>query len=200
MFCKIDAVLEQKTLDIAKIPQSLKQSTLDHMDCFQLKSTNIKQLRDYIFNTQGKRCFICNCTDPLQMTLDHQHKRKYDEVNKNGDGMVRGVLCRACNTIEGKFINSCKRFKIKEPKLFLENLLKYYNNGTYNIIHSKEKKKLPKVSKKQYNKLKEKLSQENKKISRLNKNRYLTKALYKQFKTYGIIPFTEGDAKLYNLK
>ena len=148
MFSKLDAVLNQKTLDVTNLDHNLALGT-EHLELLQLKSKDVKPLRDYIFHKQGKQCFICGCRDATQMTLDHQHKRKFDDYQE-GRGQVRGTLCRACNSVEGKFINSCKRYKINDPNLFLKNLLLYYNRGTYNVIHHTEKQQLPKVSKKQY--------------------------------------------------
>ena len=198
MFKKIDAVLNQETLDISKLDQILVLDT-KHPKLLQLKSKDVRPLREYIFQKQGNRCFICGCTDATQMTLDHQHKRKFQDYLE-GAGQIRGTLCRACNSVEGKFINSCKRYKINNPKLFLKNLLLYYNRGTYNVIHYSEKKQLPKISKKQYNLLQQKLTSNALKIPPLNKKRTLTKKLYELFKSHNICPFTKGDLKTYQLK
>lgn len=58
-----------------------------------LKSSEIKELRNKILKEQGFVCPLCGktITENDKITLDHQHKiRKTDE---NGvDGLVRGVL------------------------------------------------------------------------------------------------------------
>ena len=79
----------------------------------QLTYTEIKPIKEQILHKHGNKCAICGKTITLEeAVLDHQHKNKNSDANIiNGNGLVRGVLCRECNLVEGKIWNNLKRFK-----------------------------------------------------------------------------------------
>ena len=160
----------------------------------QLKSSEVVGLREEILQEQNGCCAWCNdpITEESGVSLDHQHKLKSEEPGPDGKGLVRGVLCRACNVLEGKIWNNMTRFK--QPKSvddrieLLQSLITYYEKGTYDIIHHTEKPKEPTVSKRNYNKLKREYTGK-KKFPEYPKSGKLTLALQVLFDEYGIEPY-----------
>jgi len=148
-----------------------------------LKNSDIKKVREELLISQNGICPLCGkeIKDPV---LDHQHKRKSDKVGENGNGLVRGVLCRSCNAVEGKIINSMKRYlgniSKEETIEFLQNLIEYYKKEPYNLVHPSEWTE-PKISKRQYNKLKKEYekSGRKKKFPDFPKSGKITKELKK---------------------
>ena len=129
----------------------------------QLKTSEIASVRKTMLANQGGRCALCNeiITESMGESLDHQHKFNSEEIGIDGAGLIRGVLCRNCNLLEGKFWNNSNRYlkktqaSAKQNKIeFLRSLITYYENGTYDMIHPNEKPKEQIVSKRNYNKLK----------------------------------------------
>lgn len=95
----------------------------------KLKAKDIKEVRLKLLEDQGYKCAICgyDCTIE-QAVLDHNH----------GSGFVRAILHRTCNAVEGKIVNSFRRYAIKDPKAYLEGLLKYHefhSENRTNLIH-----------------------------------------------------------------
>lgn len=163
-------------------------------DLRQIKSTEVKELREKILENQGFKCAICGKTlseDDTGISLDHQHKlNKNQVIGTDGAGLIRGVLCRDCNVYEGKIWNNGTRYKqfktVKERIEFLKQLIQYYENGTYPFIHPTEKVPEKSVSKRQYNKLKKACP----KVPEYPKSTHLTKKLKELFDIYQINPFT----------
>ena len=155
----------------------------------QLKSKDVKVLREKLLEAQNNICPLCGKTIPSdKAVLDHQHRqKKTDPIGVNGDGMVRGVLCRDCNQVEGKITSALKRFKqITDTQgkiLFLTNLIKYYQKGTTDYIHPSEKLPKEKISKRQYNKLVKVCKT---KVPNYPKTGSLTKTLKSLFEKYNI--------------
>lgn len=163
-----------------------------------LKSSEIKELRNKILKEQGFICPLCGktITENDKITLDHQHKiRKTDENGVNGNGLIRGVLCLECNALEGKIFNSSTRFlhqPSKEQRIhFLENLIKYYQKPLYEYVHPSEVKKKPDVSKKNFNKLSKLYTKDTGKVLEYPKSKKLTKKLEILFEKYHISPYNE---------
>lgn len=160
----------------------------------QLKSSEVTKLREEILEKQGGLCAWCGdeITEETGYSLDHQHKTSKEELGVDGAGLVRGVLCRACNVLEGKIWNNMTRFRQPEDVYdrieILKALVGYYECGTYDIIHHTEKPKEPTVSKRNYNKLK-KLYEGKKKFPEYPKSGKLTLGLRVLFEEYGIEPY-----------
>jgi len=160
----------------------------------QLKAGDVAITRKDILHEQGGLCAICSCkiTPDTGISLDHQHKRVADEVGIDGAGLIRGVLCRACNVWEGKVWNSSGRYhqtKTVQSRIeLLQNLIKYYEKGTYNLVHPSEKPREKKVSKRNYNKLK-KIYDLKRKFPEYPKSGKLTKGLRALFEQYDIEPY-----------
>lgn len=156
-----------------------------------LKTKDIKTIKQMILEKQGYRCAICGKELTLENSvLDHQHKqRKSDKNGVNGDGLVRGVICQEDNLSEGKIWNSTSRFQgARTPQdriKWLKQLIQYYENGTYPFIHPTEKVPEKSISKRQYNKLKKVCP----KVPEYPKSTHLTKRLKELFDKYKINPF-----------
>ena len=115
------------------------------MKLIQLKQKDLKWVREKLLEAQDWTCAICGCdlkdeykTNPRSIHTDHQHF---------GDKRVRGVLCRACNTCEGKLWNSYQRSTKKELKSqegymnMIRGLQFYYDNHLTEFIHPSAIKK-----------------------------------------------------------
>ena len=173
---------------------SLENPECNVQDLRQIKSTEVKELREKILENQGFKCAICGKdirNDP-GFALDHQHKlNKNQTLGTDGAGLIRGVLCRDCNVLEGRIWNNSTRYKqfktVKERNEFLKQLIQYYENGTYPFIHPTEKVPLKSISKRQYNKLKKVCL----KVPEYPKSTHLTKKLEELFNKYKINPFLE---------
>lgn len=114
----------------------------------QLRPVDVQKFRQTLASLQDDICPLCE-RELDAPVLDHWHTR----INK-GNGKVRLVICRTCNSLLGKIENAFPRYKIPyslAPK-WLENTAKYLLRDTTNLIHPTEKPKL-KVSKTQFKKL-----------------------------------------------
>jgi len=164
----------------------------------EMKNKDIKNLRYKIWLLNNKKCPVLNKEIPFEKTvLDHNHKRIDEDYSEN-KGTIREVLEFRVNAVLGKLENSIKRsgldkdsdFNLPE---FLRNAADYFERGAYKendkmFIHPKEVKKDPKVSKRQYNKLK-KIYDKKAKFPEYPKSKKLTKKLKELFEFYEINPF-----------
>jgi hypothetical protein len=99
-----------------------------------------------LLERQGFTCALC--PEPVTIAsgcLDHDHKT----------GLVRGVLCRNCNGIEGKVFNLANRAKrTMAPKDWLGKLILYWikhetdQTGLYHPMHKTDDQKRDKRNKK----------------------------------------------------
>ena len=150
----------------------------------QLKHSEIKDIREEILLEQEGICPLCN--DPIEegdATLDHDHKST----------LIRGVLCRTCNSGEGRIERTLQRYGIdKRIDLisFLENLIGYYKRDQYEMIHPSEKVKEPKLKKASYNKLAKLIKNDTKakKMPPYPLSKKLTKPLRELYKKYNLQP------------
>jgi len=160
----------------------------------QLKTKDIPKVRSELLENQNNCCAICgeSITDKSGVSLDHQHKLKSDIPGPDGAGLIRGVLDRKCNVLEGKIWNAMTRYIqpkcVQERISFLQSLIDYYERGTYDLIHPNEAPKLPDVSKKNYNKLK-KIYDGKKRFPEYPKSKKLTLGLQILFEKYNIKPY-----------
>lgn len=160
----------------------------------QLKSNEVQITRETILQEQCGLCALCNevITEDSGASLDHQHKRKSDEIGVDGAGLVRGVLCRACNVWEGRLWNGTTRYRqpksVQERIDMLKNLMQYYEKENYPLVHPSEKIPAKIVSKANYNKLK-RIYKEKKKLPEYPKSGKLTLGLQVLFEKYEIEPY-----------
>jgi len=139
----------------------------------QLKNKDLKEFREHIHIHHNKYiCPICQCYTELEdTTLDHQHKlNKSQAIGDNGAGLCRDVICRQCNTLEGKIWNNFTRLGFHKKDLGSDNPIKsranilrrmadHYefgylksNEGEY-YIHPTEEPPLPKMGKLIFNRI-----------------------------------------------
>ena len=122
------------------------------MVLIQLKNKDLKWVRAKLLEEQDYICAICGCNlkddiknNPKNLHVDHQHF---------GDKLIRGILCRRCNTIEGKLWNFYNRYTKKELKSkedymsMIRGLNFYYDNHLTEFIHPSAIKKIKKKAKK----------------------------------------------------
>lgn len=97
----------------------------------ELKIKDIKRVKEIIMKRQKYRCKICgdkfDLKNPKGIHLDHNHST----------GMVRSVLCRRCNTIEGKLHNVYNRYTKAEDKSELDKRKVY--KGLLDYLKVKDK-------------------------------------------------------------
>jgi len=109
--------------------------------------------------------------------------------------LIRGVLCKQCNSWEGKTSNAFKRYGLRNKGVtlpfVLRNLADYLSNPAFEFIHPTEQPKIPKVSKRNYNILSKLYAQENrrKKFPSYPKSKKLTQELGKLFCEFNIEPY-----------
>lgn len=165
-------------------------------EIIQLKQNDLKLLKEKWHIEQNFICPILKKEIPLEkLVIDHLHKLKSEEPGVDGKGCARGAIEFRSNALEGKITNNFKRLGLdKEIDLpsFLRNLADYLENNHLNddvlYIHPTEVSRDPKVSKKNYNKLK-KLYAGKAKFPEYPNSGKLTKPLEKLFKEYEIEPF-----------
>ena len=161
----------------------------------QLTQSKIKDLREEILKKQNFKCAICGkeISETDGISLDHQHKiSKSQEIGEDGAGLIRGVLCRDCNVLEGKIFNNGIRYKqlrtVQSRLDWLRKLIKYYEQEKYPYIHPTEKVKPKDVSKFNFNKMiklfKEKYPK--RKVPSYPKSKKLTVQLKKLFDEFKI--------------
>jgi len=122
----------------------------------QLKQKELKDLREKLYAEQKGICPLCKTKIRLdEAVIDHQHKTLKEEIGADGAGLVRGVLCHRCNTVEGGMINKFRRYGIylKDYTQFLRNLADYLDQEPLPYIHPTEAPKIPKLGKRDFNKL-----------------------------------------------
>jgi len=100
----------------------------------QLKQKDLKKIRAFFHKKQNGICPILKMKFPVEdMVVDHQHANNAKNLGKpNEIGLIRGVIHRASNSIEGKIANSYIRvglhkFNISLPE-FLRNLADFIEN------------------------------------------------------------------------
>lgn len=122
----------------------------------QLKHKHIKEVREWMLIEQAYKCPLCGYPiDPSDSALDHQHRTKLETIGVDGAGLVRGVLHRNCNSVEGQMLGKFKRSGVKDIKFsdFLRNLAEYYDETNYNLIHPNERKEPTKMGKRIFNRI-----------------------------------------------
>ncbi|WP_256360620.1 endonuclease domain-containing protein [Methylomonas koyamae] len=103
----------------------------------QIKSFQIKPLREQLLKEQDGKCALCgfDCEVPC---LDHSHFT----------GRIRGVICRNCNVALGRYENGCVRSGRKDRILDIaKNLSDYLLNERSEIhpVHGKKKRRKARV-------------------------------------------------------
>jgi len=152
----------------------------------QLKQKDIPLIREKILRKQKGRCAICDQI-PKTPCLDHHHIKRI-----KGTGLIRGVLCSACNIFIAKSENNAMRYGVSKNQLpdRLRAFAKYLEKKQYPFMHPSEAPPIPKLMKASYNQLKKQLikSGYKKKIPPFPKSGKLTKEIEYLFKTTNLKP------------
>jgi hypothetical protein len=105
----------------------------------KLKYKDIPRIKKVLLQKQGFICPICdrdlNTLKPRDICLDHNHT----------NGKVRAVLCRGCNSMEGKVYRLYVRLGLRnqgvEYTKILIGLSKYTSYKETKYIHPKYKER-----------------------------------------------------------
>jgi len=127
----------------------------------QLKHSELKEIREFFHEQQRGICPIINQEIPIEdMVVDHKHRKKSTPVGENRCGMVRGVIQRSANVIEGKLSSAYVRYGLHKFDItlpdFLRNLADYLENPPLSeelLIHPSEAPPPKKLMKRSYNSL-----------------------------------------------
>lgn len=115
-------------------------------DTIQLKSSQIKEIREKILNEQDGLCAICG--DPaVRPVLDHHHSKRV-----GGTSLCRGVLCSQCNVFLAKLENNASRYGVSKEELsnYTRKMADYLDKDHTNFIHPSEKEKPKTLSKRNF--------------------------------------------------
>ena len=103
----------------------------------QLTANDVPLIRAKILKEQNSICPICKkeVKDPC---LDHHHKKRI-----KGSGLIRGVLCRNCNSFIAKSENGAMRCRIQNKDLpfILRNTADFLEKKPYPYLHPSERLK-----------------------------------------------------------
>lgn len=124
-----------------------------------IKPQELNALRAKLHEEQDEICPILKLKLPIEsMVLDHEHrKNRQQPIGENGAGLIRGVIQRHANALEGKISNAWRRYGMDRYDItisdFLRNLADYLDRPNTDIIYPSELPR-PKIIKKScYNKL-----------------------------------------------
>lgn len=112
-------------------------TTMSNM--IQMKPKDIKTVKEKLLKKQKGLCLICKRNlyelPSRNICLDHCHTT----------WMVRGVLCRACNSLEGKFKRNFIRVGAKNKGIiyteFLKGLVKFQARKDTNYRYPEKPKR-----------------------------------------------------------
>lgn len=176
----------------------------------EMKQKDIRVLKEKLWLENNKECPILKKPIPLEKcALDHIHKRNDEEYSET-KGTIRTHMDFRANAVLGKLENSLKRtgliymedFSIGD---FLRNAADYFEAGAYQdddgnyYVHPNEVPKIPKISKRNYNKLKKlyndeaftpkRKNQKKKPFPEYPKSAKLSKGLKELFEKFDINPY-----------
>jgi hypothetical protein len=168
----------------------------------QLKTSELKSIREDFFKLQNKKCEILDREIPLsEMALDHihgTHRSIFPETNK----LVRGLIHSDVNVIIGKIENQWLRSRkdlkdnnnlpdiLRKIADYIEKYSKL-DNFEKKLIHPSEKPKEKILSKRNFKKLQKEynLTYPKKKNLEYPKSKKLTKKLEVFYNAFDINPY-----------
>lgn len=154
----------------------------------QLKQPDIKVVREKLLEKNNYICPIC--TQPLDKkdaALDHCHS----------SGLIRGTICKKCNSLEGVWRSRMIRIGLKNTisyEQMLFNMFTYLTQDPEMLLHPSHLPRPRKLMKSSYNDLKREITNCNKflkkpiKIPDYPKSKRLTKKLKELYEQFGMIP------------
>ena len=126
----------------------------------QLTNTELADLRKQQWENQDRKCAILKQHISLnEAVLDHKHKLKRELVGPDGKGLLRGVLHRHANILEGKIFRIYRQYHLDEiiplPKLLrnIANYIEYPPMPPVYIHPSEEVSARQVIGKRLYNKI-----------------------------------------------
>lgn len=177
--------------------QSLRYTiTTTGEELTQLKTTDIKGLKEKLHEDQGELCPILKHWFPPELiVLDHAHKSKRaDEPGVDGKGLIRGCIHTSANIILGKIENSWVRTGLHKQDyitlpMVLRNMADYLEREHLPFIHPTEKIPEKKLKKSSFNKLIKTMKEDSaKKLPTYPSSKKLTKELAKLYEKYNTEP------------
>ena len=157
----------------------------------QVQHKNLKKLRFKLYNKQNGICPLLKLKIPFKdAVVDHKHKTANELIGVKGAGLIRGVIHKSANALEGKILNNFKRLglpKYIDLPAFLRNLADYLEQEPLPLIHPNEKPKPKHLKKISYNKLR-KAYTGTAKFPDYPKSKKLTMPLKRLFSEYNILP------------
>lgn len=165
----------------------------------QLKSSDIKKLKKFLHKKNNAICPVLKVkVDLNNMVVDHSHSANARILKTDDGGLVRGIMHRGANIIEGKITNAFIRTglhkidNINIPSL-LRNLADYLEDKTISkkqYIHPSEKPKVPTLSKRNFNILVKLYTKKypNRKKLQYPKSKKLTKKLIRVYDEFNLDP------------
>jgi len=153
-------------------------------ETYQLKSSQIKFIRDSLLLKQNNICPICKSNIKMP-TLDHYHSKI-----QHGSGLIRGVVCNTCNRMIGVIENNISRngLNYSDAPDILRNLANYLKDNREPYLHPSEAPRKPILMKSCYNKLLKVIDGKQKVPEYKEKRGNLTAPLKKLFEKYGVEP------------
>ena len=129
----------------------------------QINQKDLKKIRAFFHKKQNKgKCPILKMEFAEEdMVCDHAHPANSRNLDKSEEaGLIRGIIHRSANAVEGKISNSFIRTGLHKMGItlpeFLRNLADFLENPPMihlKYMHPNEKKKALTVSKRSINKL-----------------------------------------------
>ncbi|MFA7127633.1 MAG: endonuclease domain-containing protein [Sphaerochaeta sp.] len=193
-----------------QLKEYLEKNCELHPDGYYLTSqSHIKPIKNELIKIQNGICPILKKhieLDSPSVVVDHKHKLKNDTPTlDNKLGFIRGALEFRCNAFEGKVWNFYKRLGLDKDIGFselLRNLADFHDSDLcpLPILHYKEKVKMPKMSKADYNKIKKywKFIHPNKKLPKCPRNITKEFTQYKKETDEYIEKLNSGQIKTIN--
>ena len=134
---------------------------------YYMSQSDLKKLREYFAKNNKIFCPILKKEIDIEKSVvDHQHKLKSEEPDKN-KGQVRAILEFRANAIAGKIENMYKRYGFHKEDISLPDLLRNIadylesdpikfqkDNQDVYLIHPNEVPKRKKISKRDFNLIK----------------------------------------------
>ncbi len=128
----------------------------------QIKQNELAKIRKHFHKNQNEICPILKIKyDTTDMVVDHNHTNNANNLGKLDEaGIIRGVIHRSANVVEGKITNSFIRTGLHKTDItlpeFLRNLADFIENPpmtNLNYLHPAEKPKVKKLKKTSINKV-----------------------------------------------
>ena len=158
----------------------------------QITQAELKEFRYKQWLKQNKICPILKQEiEYSDAVADHKHKTKAEVLGEDGKGLLRGVIHRNVNVVEGKIARMYRRYGIHKLNIslptLLRNLADYLENPPLEqrYIHPNEKPKAKKIGKRDFNKIIKyyfKIYPNRKKLPEYPKSGKITKNLEKLLK------------------